>query len=149
MQLKMSSGKWRPSCLGLNVLRVNLPILDENQTWAANVCSILHQSPSANAPWLSCVPSLVLSCQVHTVEINPLTLLPLDKMAAILPDNIFNCIFWNRNDWIPIQISLKYVPRSSIDNKPASVQVMAWRRTGDKPLTELMMTQFIDAYMRH
>ena len=26
---------------------------------------------------------------------------------------------------------------------------MAWRRTGDKPLSELMMTQFNDAYMRH
>ena len=48
-----------------------------------------------------------------------------------------------------IQISLKYVPRSPIDNKSALVQVMAWCQTGDKPLPEPMMTQFIDAYMRH
>ena len=26
---------------------------------------------------------------------------------------------------------------------------MAWRQTGDKPLSEPMMTQFNDAYMRH
>ena len=70
-------------------------------------------------------------------------------MAEILADDIFNCIFLNENDRIPIQISLRYVPRSPIDNKSALVQVMAWRRTGEKPLPEPMMTQFIDAYMRH
>ena len=62
-----------------------------------------------------------------------LTHLPLDKMAAILADDFFKCIFLNENDKIPIQISLKLVPRSPINNKPALVQVMAWCRTGDKP----------------
>ena len=42
-------------------------------------------------------------------------------MAAILADDIFNCIFLNENDKIPIQISLKYVPRIPIDNKPTLV----------------------------
>ena len=73
----------------------------------------------------------------------------MDKMADILTDDIFNCIFLNENDRIPIQISLKYVPRSPIENKSALVQVMVWRRTGDKPLPEPMMTQFINAYMPH
>ena len=70
-------------------------------------------------------------------------------MAAIVADDIFKCIFLNEHDKIPIQISLKLVPRSPIDNKPVLVQVMTWRRTGDKPLPEPMMTQSIDAYMRH
>ena len=70
-------------------------------------------------------------------------------MAAILPDDIFKCIFLNENDRIPIQISLKFVPRSPIDNKLAFVQVMAWHRTGDNSLPEPMLTQFNDAYMRH
>ena len=70
-------------------------------------------------------------------------------MAANLADDIFKCIFLNENDRIPIQISLKLVPRTPIDNTPALVQVMAWRRTGDKPLHEPMMNQFIDAYMHH
>ena len=72
-----------------------------------------------------------------------------DKMAAILADNIFKCIFLNENDRIVISISLKFVPRSPIDNKAALVQVMAWHWTGDKPLSEPMLTQFTDAYMRH
>ena len=45
-----------------------------------------------------------------------LTHLPLDKMATILADDIFNCIFLIENDRISIQTSLKYVPRSPIDN---------------------------------
>ena len=53
-----------------------------------------------------------------------------------------NCIFLNENDGIPIQIAFNYAPRSPIDNKPALVQVMAWCRTGDKPLPVPMMTQF-------
>ena len=43
----------------------------------------------------------------------------------------------------------EFVPRGPIDNKPALVQVMAWRRKGDKPLPEPMMAQFTDAYMQH
>ena len=70
-------------------------------------------------------------------------------MVAVLADDIFKRIFLNENDRIQIQISLKFIPRNPIDNKPALVQVMAWRRIGDKPLPELMMTQFNDAYFRH
>ena len=59
-------------------------------------------------------------------------------MAAILADSIFNCIFLNENDIIPIQISLKYVPQSPIDNKPALVQVIVRRQaftwTNDDPV---------------
>ena len=79
----------------------------------------------------------------------PLTHLPLDKMAAISADGIFKCIFLNENVRIFIQISLKFVPKGSIDNKPALVQVLVWRWTGDKPLPEPMLTQYINAYTRH
>ena len=48
-----------------------------------------------------------------------------------------------------IQVSLKFVPKDSIDNKSALVQVMACRLFGAKPLPEPMLTQFTDAYMRH
>ena len=74
---------------------------------------------------------------------------PLDKMAAILADDIFKCIFLSENDRISIKISLTFVPRSPIDNKAALVQVMAWRRIGDKSLPEPMMAEFTYAYMRH
>ena len=70
-------------------------------------------------------------------------------MAANLADDNFKCTFLNENDRILIQISRKFVPRRPIDNKPALVQVMAWRWTGDKPLPEPMLTLFTDANMRH
>ena len=70
-------------------------------------------------------------------------------MAAILANDIFKSIFLNENDRIPIQISMKFVRRSPTDNKQTLVEVMVWRRTGDKPLPEPMLIQFTDAYMRH
>ena len=70
-------------------------------------------------------------------------------MAAILADDNSKCIFFNENDRIQIRISLKFVPRSPSDYKPALVQVMPWRQTGDKPLPELVLTQFIVSYMPH
>ena len=70
-------------------------------------------------------------------------------MATIMADDIFKCIFVNENDRIPVQISLKFVPRSPFDNKALLVQVMAWRPTGNKPLPEPMTTLFTDEYMWH
>ena len=87
-----------------------------------------------------CYPAASHYLNMASADLNALIHLPLDKMAAILADAIFKGIFLNETDKIPIQISLKLVPRSPIDNKSALVQVMAWRRTGDKPLPEPMMT---------
>ena len=78
-----------------------------------------------------------------------LTHLPLDKMAAILADDIFKCIFMNEKFRILIRNSLKFVPNGPINNIPALVQIMAWRRSVDKPLSQSVPTQFTDAYMRH
>ena len=49
--------------------------------------------------------------------------------------DIFKRIFLNEN----IKISLKFVPKGSFNNISALVQIMAWRRPGDKPLSESMM----------
>ena len=65
-----------------------------------------------------------------------------------ITDDIFKFIF-NEGVWISITISLKFVPKGPIDYKSALVQVMAWHRTGEKPLPELMLTKFTDAYIRH
>ena len=54
-------------------------------------------------------------------------------------DDTFKSIFLNENVRISIKISLKFVPKVSINNIPALVQIMAWRRLGDKPLSEPMM----------
>ena len=40
-------------------------------------------------------------------------------------------------------ISLKFVLKGQINNIPVLVQVMAWRRSGDKPLSEQMMVSLL------
>ena len=54
-------------------------------------------------------------------------------------DDIFKCIFLNEDTWISITFLLKFVPKGTVDNILALVQLMAWRRPGDKPLSERMM----------
>ena len=54
-------------------------------------------------------------------------------------DDIFKCIFWNENVSIAIKISLNFVPKGPINNIPALVKIMAWRRPGEKPLSEPMV----------
>ena len=45
-----------------------------------------------------------------------------------------------------VNISVKFVPKSPINNIPVLAQIMAWRRPGNKPLSE---GRFTDGYMRH
>ena len=56
-------------------------------------------------------------------------------------DDTFKCIFLDENIRISIKISLKFVPKGPINNIPTLVQIMAWRRPGDKPLSEPMMVR--------
>ena len=64
-------------------------------------------------------------------------------------DDIFKCIFVNEKFCILNKISLTFVSSGLIHNNPALVQIMAWRRIGDKPLSEPILPQFIEAYLRH
>ena len=58
-------------------------------------------------------------------------------------DGTFKCIFLNENVRISIKISLKFVPKGPINNIPALIQIMAWRRPGDKPLSETVMVSLL------
>ena len=55
------------------------------------------------------------------------------------PDNTSKCTFLIENVWVSFKISLKFVPKVRNNNIPVLVQIMAWRRSGDKPLSEPMM----------
>ena len=55
----------------------------------------------------------------------------------------------NENFFILIKISLKFVPKGPIGNNPAQVQIMAWRRIGDKPLSAPMLTWLTNTYIQH
>ena len=62
---------------------------------------------------------------------NTSTLRP-KQHGRLFPDDIFNV-------WISIRISLKFFPMGPFSNIPALLQIMAWRRPGDKPLSEPIM----------
>ena len=71
------------------------------------------------------------------------------KIAIIFADDVFLCIFLNENFWNANKMSLKYVPRYTIDNKPPLVEIMGCHRKEDNPLYEPMIIWFTDAYMRN
>ena len=88
---------------------------------------------------MKCLPSLFeLYIQVHLLISNNMSLLThwgRDKMATISQTTLSNEIL--------IKISLKFVPKVPINNIPSLVQIMAWRRPGDKPLSEPMMVSLL------
>ena len=59
------------------------------------------------------------------------------RNAMKLTDGSFKCISLNENVWVPNTISLKFVSKCKIDNNKASIQMMAWRLTGDNPLGKI------------
>ena len=106
------------------------------------------------SPCTSIIPVDVVLALCVATQLN--TLRPRQDVRHF-PDDIFKSIFLNENIRISIKISLKFVPKCSINNVPALVQIMAWRRPGDKPLSESMMvslsthicvtrTQWINAF---
>ena len=58
-------------------------------------------------------------------------------------DHTFKRMFLNENVRISIKISLKFVPKDPINNIPPLVQMVAWRRSGDKPLSESLMVSLL------
>ena len=58
-------------------------------------------------------------------------------------DDTFKRIFLNETFRIVTKISLKFVPKGPINNIPALVQIMAWRRSSEKPLSEPMMVRLL------
>ena len=73
----------------------------------------------------------------------PINTLRPRKIGRHVLDDIFKCIFLNEKVWISMKISLKFIPKGPINNIPALVQIMAWRRPGDKPLSETMHDSFL------
>ena len=72
--------------------------------------------------------------------LNPLRPTQNDRHFA---DDTLNRIFLNENVRILIKISLKFAPKGPINNIPSLVQIMAWCRPVDKPLSEPMMLSLL------
>ena len=60
-----------------------------------------------------------------------------------IPVDIFKGIFMNKNIWICIDSSLKFVPKGPINNIPALLQSMDWHLPGSKPLPEPTMVRLL------
>ena len=73
----------------------------------------------------------------------------LTTCASSIPRRYFQKIFVNENAQTSIKISRKFVPCCLIKNIPALVRIIAWRQPSENPLSQPMMAQFIDTYMRH
>ena len=208
MYLEMSSAKWRPFCLGLNVLEMPHGIVDLCHHWFRwYLGAFLLPSHYLNQCWLIVKWTNILQWNFFYKKIHlqivckMLTICsPWTKWPPFWQTTISNVFSWmkiigfqfefhrNLSPWLPawwasgfsgdhqqdhqclwlllcysfilsfiacillgikLLLLLLLVPRSPIDNKPALVQVMAWHRTGNKPLSEPVLTQFTDAYMRH
>ena len=63
-------------------------------------------------------------------------------------DDIFKRILLIENVSVLYKISLKYVPQGEIDNMATLGQIMAWHRTGDKPLSKPMLVWCTNEYMQ-
>ena len=100
-------------------------------------CKIHHWSSDSNlrayTQWQTGVTQGAVSC--HLVSF---TLMPIQN-GRHFADYTFKHVFLNENVRISIKLLLKFVPKGTINNMSALVQIMAWRPTGDKPLSEPMM----------
>ena len=75
----------------------------------------------------------------HMASLEWLNSLRPRQNGRLFADDTFKRIFLNENIIISTKNSLKFVPKGLINNIPALVLIMAWRRPGVKPLSEPMM----------
>ena len=111
---------------------INEKLLHISQKWFTILYNF--RSPHSNLNCWSCPIMHIYTLLTHWVR---------DKMADIFQMTFSNAFSWNKNVWTLTKISLKFVPKGPINNIPSLVQIMAWRRSGDKPLSEPMMVSLL------
>ena len=151
----MSSLKFHPFCLGLNVLTIfhvihcmNCPwnvlfspcALNVTLQWAALVFFFKAFLVGGTRYFIILLSISIAHCSFNTLRL---------KNGRYFSDDIFKCVFLNENIRISTKISLKFYPRNPIDNNSALVRLMAWCLVGHKPLPEPMITKLHDATWRH
>ena len=131
------------ACIAKTISPVTTTVRSSAVTVFINLsaCTSPDRLPSACNYWSRCWLSPLMCLDVNSS-------LPKQNGRHFTEDN-YKCIFVNEKFCISIQISLKFVPLCPIGNKAALVHVMALHQTGDKPLPEVMLARFSDAYERH
>ena len=77
---------------------------------------------------------------IRNLSFTQISLRPRQNVGRFA-DDTFKRIFLNEN--VRISIKISFVPMFRINNIPPLVQIMAWRRLGDKPLSEPMMVSLL------
>ena len=121
IHLKISSGKWRPFCLGLNVLRISV----------MNDISIVCLQTDVFASFGRLFVSVDNWMLAHFNVLRP------RQKGRNFVHAIFEFIFVNIICCILMQISLKCA--LYVNNKVGLIQILPLVRTGNKPLSEPMM----------
>ena len=111
MHLNMSSAKWRPFCLRLNVLTQNCSV-------SSTVAMEILQSYTKPSVLVGEVLPAMFSS--HSLLFN--TLRP-GQNGWHFTDNIFKSNLLTKNIWISIRISLKFVPKGQSNNIPALARI--------------------------
>ena len=101
--------------------------------------SIWNTTEKSAVKWAS----MCSNARIHIMTTIPFNTSRSRRNRRPFADDILKCIFLNENEWILSSISLKFVPKVRINNIPPLVQIMAWRRPGDKPLSEPMMVSLL------
>ena len=117
--LKQKSPTWRRTL----ITDALLPFLGDNIDDVYLLSGILH----------------VVCWRVCSIFSNVINTLRPRQSDRHFSDDVCKCIFLSENLWISIKIPPKFTPKGQTNNMPALVQIMAWRRSGDKPLSESMM----------
>ena len=126
---------WKNLKLGTNKLKLDWKLLPKIFFRSNNIHREIDRwnRRRFGAKWNVTVPN----------SVTPVNTLRSRQNGRYFAVDIFKCIFVNENAWISLKISLKFVPLVRIDNIPALVRIMAWRRPGDKPLSEPMMVSLL------
>ena len=102
--------------------------------WSDISCHVCEGFGPHELIWAACAVACLCLYWVFN------TLRPRQNVHRFVDDTIKR-IFLNKNVRISIRISLKFVPKGPIN--PSLVQIMVWRQSGDKPLSEPMMVSLL------
>ena len=124
IHLKMSSGKWRPFCLGLNELTDDkLLSIFSCLTWGRRKLWHTYNKHQVSCP--------LITCPYWHDWFRPtyytLTHWSLGVEAIIL-SIIFKLILENSSLGIRCEIALRWIPKNLTNEKSTRVQVMVWSR---------------------
>ena len=89
-------------------------------------------------PIITCLALLCFGENTFTYILNA-----LGQNSHHFADDVFKCIFVNEQVLISLKISLEFVPNVRANNIAALVQTIAWRRPGDKSLSEQTMVSLL------